>query len=68
MARSTLAHEDLAAKLAEKEAVIARVKAYLEVGLQDKRMRIWTKILLDEVARIEREEREKTQSGGRSVK
>jgi len=53
---------DVEAKLREKEAVIARIKAYLEVGLQDKRMRIWCKILLDEIARIEREEEAKARS------
>ena len=51
-------------KLEEKEAVIARIKAYITPWLSDKRMRISGEIILREIERIEREESETTRGEG----
>ena len=49
----------------ELRAVIERIKEYIAVMKQDKRMRVMAQILLDHVARIEKEEAERTQREGR---
>ena len=55
----------LRAQNEELRAVLARVKEYVGVMKQDKRMRVMAGILLDHVARIEREEAERTARGER---
>lgn len=54
--------------LAEKDTVIARIKAYVQVGMQDKRMAVASRIVLDAIARIEREEAQRTAEGARRGK
>lgn len=46
----------LRAALAQKQAVIDRIKAHVGLWKQDKRMRIMGEILLADIERIEREE------------
>lgn len=50
---------DLARALAEKEAVLRRLREYFGVMQRDKRMKVMGEILMRELARIEEEEREK---------
>jgi hypothetical protein len=57
------APSDAQALAAEKEAVIARIKAYLEPWQRDKRMKVMGEILMREIERIEQEEAEKTARG-----
>lgn len=45
---------------AEKGAVVHRIKSYIGVMRQDKRMRTMAEILLREIERIEQEEAAKT--------
>lgn len=52
-------------RLAEKIAVIARLRSYLAVMQQDKRMRVMANILLGEIDRAEREEAARTERGER---
>lgn len=53
--------------LAEKEAVIARIKAYVAPWKTDKRMRIMGGIFLREIDSIEKEEAERTAKGERGT-
>lgn len=57
----------LQSALAEKEAIIARIKAYIAPWKTDKRMRIMGEIFLREIDRIEKEEAERSASGGRGT-
>lgn len=52
--------------LAEKIAVIARIRQYAEVMTTDKRMKVLGQILLREIERIEKEEAERTARGERA--
>lgn len=57
--RDASADDELArlrAALAEKTAVVQRIKEYVGVWTQDKRMRVMGEIVLREIERIEREE------------
>lgn len=47
----------------EHEAVVARIKSYVGLWLQDRRMKVSGEILLKEIARYEREEAEKRRRG-----
>lgn len=49
----------------EKRAVIERIKRHIGIWEEDKRMRIFGRLLLREIDRIETEEAERTLSQGR---
>lgn len=54
-------------KYQEARAVIEGIKAHVEPWKNDKRMKIMGEILLGHIARIEKEEAERTQKGGRGA-
>ena len=62
----TTSPPDLAAALAEKEAVLTRIKEHFGVWTRDRRMRIMGEMILRDIERFEREEAEKTRRGDRA--
>lgn len=55
----------LRAACEERDAVVARIKAYLAPWARDKRMKVMGEILLKEIGRIEQEEARRTRDGAR---